>query len=61
MICPPCRSAGMYNALKSGEEPSWAIGISKDHAAELHEQCKGGTWCCCQHKLGDYKNRRTDG
>ena len=51
MICGPCRMAGAYNAVNA----------VKDRAVELHAQCKGGTWCCCQHKLGDYRNRRTDG
>lgn len=50
MICDPCREAGYLNGA------GYLIS-----AAKVHEECKGGTWCCCQHKLGDYKNRRTDG
>jgi hypothetical protein len=40
MICEPCRVAADI-------KPSpMTAGMKKD----LHEQCRGGTWCCCQHK-----------
>jgi hypothetical protein len=41
MICKACKEAGEANA-----------GNYFMFAAELHSQCKGDTWCCCQHVVG---------
>jgi hypothetical protein len=36
MICEPCKAGGKFVGLP-------------EHSAELHHECKGGTWCDCQH------------
>jgi hypothetical protein len=39
MICVECRKAGKFlTAQVDTEEVAW-----------MHAQCKGGTWCDCQH------------
>lgn len=39
MICEPCREAGLI-----GED------LPLEDARNLHDDCKGGTHCNCQHK-----------
>ena len=42
MICKGCRDAGNLNA-NSIEDKAYI-------SAVWHRNCKGGTWCDCQHK-----------
>jgi hypothetical protein len=43
-ICDPCKEAGNVK-----EEHSLLRKMAKEN---LHMQCKGGTWCFCQHRVG---------
>lgn len=43
MICAPCKAAG---ALLPPEMSAPLFTVVRD----LHADCKGGTWCDCQHK-----------
>jgi len=43
-ICTPCKSAGEDNTLLQGAN----LIIKRI----LHDKCKGGTWCDCQHRIG---------
>lgn len=46
MICSMCRTAGLAlnrGAMRTPDELTTIL--------ELHEQCKGGTWCDCHHQL----------
>lgn len=60
MICPPCKLAGRLNAdaLRVYDEES--AKVLRFRAAETHGEChqKG---CICQHHVGDFRQRRSDG
>lgn len=49
MICEKCRAAG--RALKYGGAESEDESGGQLLAVYLHNQCRGGTWCDCQHQL----------
>ena len=42
MICRPCQRAADYAAV-----------IGAGWATSKHRQCRGGTWCACQHRIPD--------
>jgi hypothetical protein len=49
MICEPCREAGALNLARKdypGSTSTWM----EQQVILLHAECKGGTWCDCQHK-----------
>jgi len=49
MICIPCTRGGILTTTaRNAAEEAQAVLIK--NAAELHAQCRGGTWCDCQHK-----------
>lgn len=53
MICRPCRLAG--GLVRGYQEGLTANGFrpafEEQRVRGLHDYCKGGTHCCCQHKL----------
>jgi hypothetical protein len=62
MICPKC-AAGADLAAAPGPFAEAAHKLATD----LHGECRGGTWCCCRHKvptvavLAERRERRTGG
>jgi len=48
MICPSCRAAGNFAAELDYSPPT---GSDLGNVLELHDECPGGTWCDCQHKI----------
>jgi hypothetical protein len=46
VICPPCAAAGDLTA-DPGPFPDAAHNL----ATSMHGDCRGGTWCCCQHEV----------
>lgn len=57
MICKPCGEAGDLSASMV-DHPHYKdhvdlVGIALVRVVELHDQCRGGTWCDCQHKIPD--------
>lgn len=53
MICEPCRAAGALNAESVNRLPgSETERILRAAATREHSECKGGTWCDCQHFSG---------
>jgi hypothetical protein len=46
MICPKC-AAGADLAAAPGPFAEAAHNLATD----LHGECRGGTWCACQHAL----------
>lgn len=46
MICAPC-AAGADLCL----DPAPQFEAVRRLAIEQHEQCRGGTWCACQHRV----------
>jgi hypothetical protein len=61
MICPPCKQAGDYNSDAERTTDEQVAKVSRFRALELHGQCSYPETCGCQHKVGDWRNRRTDG
>jgi hypothetical protein len=51
LICEPCRDGGELNASASKVE-DYSARLSRELAEEAHAECRGGTWCDCQHKTG---------
>jgi hypothetical protein len=60
MICQTCRDAGdLLQKLRTWPKPktvteaSEAImsGMITERVEVLHEKCKGGSWCDCQHVM----------
>jgi ribosomal protein RSM22 (predicted rRNA methylase) len=54
VICEFCRGAGRLNQnLLIVESDDREVYKSARRAAKgMHYQCKGGTWCDCQHHVG---------
>lgn len=48
MICKPCQEGGEF-MRKLGPDPSGRY--TSLSAQMLHNYCKGGTWCDCQHDV----------
>lgn len=46
MICTPC-AAGADLTI----DPAPQFEAVRTLAAEQHAQCRGGTWCACQHRV----------
>lgn len=46
-ICQPCRQGADLPA-PARREDSLSVELAR---AELHGQCRGGTWCDCLHRL----------
>lgn len=42
-ICTPCKAAGVIPR----DKPLFAV-----EKKALHNQCRGGSWCDCQHRVG---------
>lgn len=54
MICLPCREAGSLLKFRTGataRDPLGAGVYLEQQAILLHKECRGGTWCDCQHQL----------
>lgn len=57
MICSPCRRAGQLNTeanelLALGSPANNVIYLTR----KTHKDCRGGTWCDCQHVVGHALN-----
>jgi hypothetical protein len=51
VICPHCRAAAAAAVEDDGPVPDEVLlGVFQQ---ELHEQCRGGGWCECQHRVAD--------
>lgn len=61
MICLPCRVAGRLNADANRVYDDESKRYLTLRALESHGQCAGGTRCDCEHAVGDFTNRRSDG
>jgi hypothetical protein len=61
MICPPCKRAGELNqdALRATDEKTAEWNATR--AVEAHGQCFYPGDCGCQHRPGDWRQRRSDG
>jgi hypothetical protein len=46
MICQPCATAGDLCA-----DPGPFPEAARNLAEGMHGDCRGGTWCCCQHNV----------
>lgn len=46
MICEPCATGGDLT-----HDPAPLFESVRRMAAWLHGQCRGGTWCACQHQV----------
>lgn len=57
MICEPCAQAGSLNTelvrLNSSGKPGKNV---KKQVKNFHGDCRGGTWCDCQHFVGHALN-----
>ena len=53
MICTNCRAAADLHVTVVGTATQMTqVADELDrHAAKLHADCKGSTWCDCQHKM----------
>lgn len=51
MICLSCRKAGDLLATTARADPR-SLAVMWSTVQVLHDECKGGTWCDCQHKTG---------
>lgn len=51
MICRACRVAGDISSGDAGQ-PIQAEGLdeARQMVIRLHFECRGGTWCECQHR-----------
>jgi hypothetical protein len=62
MICPKCAAGADLTA-----DPAPQLEATLNLAIGLHSECRGGTWCCCRHKvptvavLAERRERRTGG
>lgn len=55
MICMDCGKAGEMNwLLNTGTASTGLRDLMLEKAQTLHSRCKGGTWCDCQHHLGEH-------
>ena len=61
MICDPCRIAGTLNADANRVYDPESAEYLRTRALEKHGECHYPHTCSCQHHVGDFKNRRTDG
>lgn len=54
MICGDCQEAGKFNAAALKPQPRMPKGSEGllIQAQMWHNKCKGGTWCDCQHVVG---------
>lgn len=59
MICAACRQGGICNAMANKTLSDEVARNSLDVAAEFHRACDKR--CDCQHRVGDFTNRRSDG
>lgn len=59
MICPPCREGGKLNTDANRVYDPVSIEYLLYRAQEKHGECTGD--CGCEHKTGDWRNRRSDG
>jgi hypothetical protein len=56
MICPSCAKGGDITAkIKRGETDPV---LGRVAAEEHHGECRGGTWCDCQHVVTTVDVRR---
>jgi hypothetical protein len=46
MICAPCAAGADLTT-----DPAPQFEAVRTLAAEQHAQCRGGTWCACQHRV----------
>jgi hypothetical protein len=53
VICQSCRTAGTFNRVALDETLDQARDGFFNYARKFHLDCRGGTWCDCQHKLGE--------
>jgi hypothetical protein len=51
MIDPPCREAGEMTTMFLAGDFGLGVEEAKQVIAAKHQECKGGTWCDCQHKI----------
>jgi len=61
MICAPCREAGQLNADANRVYDTESAEYLRNRALEKHGECEYPQSCICQHHVGDFKNRRSDG
>jgi hypothetical protein len=55
MICPPCKSAGdLVPVLGKITDQPTMVTLTRDKIKEYHGQCRGGTWCDCQHQIPEF-------
>lgn len=57
MICASCAAAGDMKKLTEGSLIEVVRGALAERINDLHAECRGGTWCDCQH-LGTPSYRR---
>lgn len=58
MICANCKEAGHLNADANRAYYPESAKYLRRKAYKLHDQCQG---CVCRHKVGDWRNKRSDG
>jgi hypothetical protein len=54
MVCLSCLEAGAIMRFIHQGDGSNPLGLTtnlEQQALMLHSECKGGTWCDCQHEL----------
>jgi len=51
MICQSCRKAGDLLAATAQADPR-SLAVMWSTVQVLHNECRSGTWCDCQHKTG---------
>ena len=59
MICLPCREGGRLNADANRVYDDESRRYLILRALEAHGSCHGQ--CGCEHKVGDWRNKRSDG
>lgn len=52
LICPSCKSAGdLLPVLAQIADNPTMILLTKDKIKNYHAECRGNTWCDCQHQI----------
>jgi hypothetical protein len=49
MICTACRAGGNISSKIRTGQTTAAAALGRRAAAVRHSECRGGTWCDCQH------------